>query len=67
MRTRYLRPKKMQQVGPAVVAPVDKQAADTRVLVQIDWIDTWSFGIINRINLPKFSSVLFLSLVVWLG
>jgi hypothetical protein len=57
----------MQQVGPAVVAPVDKQAADTRVLVQIDWIDTWSFGIINRINLPKFSSVLFLSLVVWLG
>jgi hypothetical protein len=57
----------MQQVGPAVVAPVDKQVADTRVLVQIDWIDTWSFGIINRINLPKFSSVLFLSLVVWLG
>jgi hypothetical protein len=46
----------MQQVGPAMVAPVDKQAADTRVLVQIDWIDTWSFGMINRINLPKFSS-----------
>ena len=25
-----------------------KQAADTRVLVQIDWIDTWSFGMINQ-------------------